>query len=340
MVKYTCRYRSEAYDLPASASPGQTPANIQAADGEVDDYNARMQRLAFQPPSRTTQLERPSADYHHAVTQYVRDEQFQFLTSVPPHSTYTPYTQQAPVYHQFSPYIPSTPGNMAHYPYFPPFYETPPLHRPNDFPIETMHGMPSYPFRPPVIRSNQTSPLNPSPPYPHQTPSQAPYSRPSTAQTTATFGVGMWSSPPMSPSLDPMYHNLMGARMPAQMDEFGGVQGGRGTYYASTPLSAWTSPSASSPYAFYTPRSQQFPMMQGRPAQEAWPSGNPPAPAQMYPHPGSFQSSHHQASRIPRPSRAVPRTEAESPERGRERKAYHPQPPARRSDWVMWVGNV
>lgn len=24
----------------------------------------------------------------------------------------------------------------------------------------------------------------------------------------------------------------------------------------------------------------------------------------------------------------------------RERKAYHPQPPARRSDWVMWVGNV
>jgi hypothetical protein len=30
-----------------------------------------------------------------------------------------------------------------------------------------------------------------------------------------------------------------------------------------------------------------------------------------------------------------PKQEAE-----RERKAYHPQPPARRSDWVMWVGNV
>jgi len=27
-------------------------------------------------------------------------------------------------------------------------------------------------------------------------------------------------------------------------------------------------------------------------------------------------------------------------ERSRERKAYHPQPPANRSDWVMWVGNV
>jgi hypothetical protein len=27
-------------------------------------------------------------------------------------------------------------------------------------------------------------------------------------------------------------------------------------------------------------------------------------------------------------------------EKARERKAYHPQPPANRSDWVMWVGNV
>jgi hypothetical protein len=24
----------------------------------------------------------------------------------------------------------------------------------------------------------------------------------------------------------------------------------------------------------------------------------------------------------------------------KERKAYHPQAPAKRSDWVMWVGNV
>jgi hypothetical protein len=27
-------------------------------------------------------------------------------------------------------------------------------------------------------------------------------------------------------------------------------------------------------------------------------------------------------------------------EKARERKAYHPQPPTNRSDWVMWVGNV
>lgn len=28
------------------------------------------------------------------------------------------------------------------------------------------------------------------------------------------------------------------------------------------------------------------------------------------------------------------------PDKARERKAYHPQPPTNRSDWVMWVGNV
>jgi hypothetical protein len=31
---------------------------------------------------------------------------------------------------------------------------------------------------------------------------------------------------------------------------------------------------------------------------------------------------------------------AKDNQRERERKAYHPQAPARRSDWVMWVGNV
>lgn len=30
----------------------------------------------------------------------------------------------------------------------------------------------------------------------------------------------------------------------------------------------------------------------------------------------------------------------EGEEKERERKAYHPQPPAKRSEWVMWVGNV
>jgi hypothetical protein len=224
-----------------------------------------------------------------------------------------------PNYH----FIPSTSQYYPHYePYSP------------GFSVETMHGMPGYALRPPVTRSTQTSPLN--------APSQA-YSRPSTAG-----GYQMWASPPMSP-VPGQYHS----RQTSYMDEYGGMhrvqgmqpgqmqaghmmqgrmanmQGGRiqvghmqgmhmsGTPnvqhdprpYFNTPPSTWNTPStASAP--FFTPYQTSTSSMD--PQIRAW------------------------SSRPGRQSWAGP--SQDSPEK--ERKPYHPQAPSRRSDWVMWVGNV
>jgi hypothetical protein len=173
------------------------------------------------------------------------------------------------------------------------------------FSVETMHGMPGYPGRPPVSRSNQTSPMNP--------PSQA-YSRPSTAG-----GYGMWASPPMSPA--PMQYRH--SRQQSYVDEFGGVRGmqnvplggmpmppqdGRSMYYNTAP-SAWTTPSTVSA-PFFSPYQPNTPTME--------------------PHIRSWSSRAHRQS-FTAPLQNTPE---------KERKAYHPQPPSRRSDWVMWVGNV
>jgi hypothetical protein len=194
------------------------------------------------------------------------------------------------------------------------------------FSVETMHGMPSYPYRPLVSRSTQTSPMNP--------PSQA-YSRPSTAG-----GYGMWTSPPMSPALgyqhsrQPSYaedYQGYGMRMMGMqgmgmqgvpMPRMGSAQGYQQTIPHHTPQdtrqayynppSVWNTPSTTSaPYStsFYTPYQPQTPTMD---SQRNWSSR---------PHRQSVSGPSH-----------------ESPEK--ERRAYHPQPPSRRSDWVMWVGNV
>lgn len=242
------------------------------------------------------------------------------------------------MFQQQPPYIPTQPTQMQQGYYYEPAQSA-------EFSVETMHGMPGYPGRPPIPRSNQTSPLNPSPPYPHY-PASQPYSRPSTAQTQA-YG-GMWGSPPISPVLGPMQYGInlppgAHSRHPSQIDEFGGLQGGRGIYYGTAPPSVWTSPSAPSTYTFYTPLQQQAATMDVRPVAEAWSERNSPVVPQGSGY-GSWVGpprSYPQANRQSwaGPSRPVVN---ESPEKEdtRERKAYHPQPPARRSDWVMWVGNV
>lgn len=85
----------------------------------------------------------------------------------------------------------------------------------------------------------------------------------------------------------------------------------------SMPPSAWTSPSAPSSYQFYTPHQQYQ-------TQFETPSPNVP----MTP---KFRN---------RMSWSGPPGKLEGADKERERKAYHPQAPAKRSDWVMWVGNV
>jgi len=297
-------------------------------------------------------LSQSPPSFDHQRSNPFGDDQFQSFPSVqPPPNAYPPYQQQHPMFQQQPAYIPPTSSHIPNYGYNPQSYYQPPQLA--EFSVETMHGMPGYPGHPPIPRSNHTSPMNPSPPYPHHPPSQ-PYSRPSTAQTQA-YG-GMWGSPPMSPVLDPMHYGSMGSmgrggpsHHASPVNEFGGMPAGRGMYYGAAPASSWTSPSTASQYAFYTPPQHQPAIMDKRTVPEAWSAGASPVLAQgPFSQRGSwtgpYPQSDPQANRLSwsGPSRLEPRTGDDSPdkEKERERKAYHPQPPARRSDWVMWVGNV
>ena len=321
----------------------------------MDAFNSQVQSLAMNPSAPPhPAMSQPQTPYEYQRPIQFSGEHFSNPLSAHPQIAYSPYLPHTSMYQHHPPYIHLSSAHMPNYGYPPqPYYENP---QTGDFSVETMHGMPGYPGRPPIPRSSHTSPLNPSPPYPHY-PSSQPHSRPSTAQTQA-YG-GMWGSPPMSPVLEPMQYGSIGSlatmgrddrlRHPSQVDEFGGMQGGRSMFYPTGPLASWNAPSVSSPYAFYSPYQQQAPTMAMRSGQEPWSTDTSPALAQ-----GAFASrgswtgqpppSNSQLNRMSwsGPSRPTVRTSAESPDREkeRERKAYHPQPPARRSDWVMWVGNV
>lgn len=203
---------------------------------------------------------------------------YSFYPTVP-HPSYSSYPNQAAYYPQQS-------------------YEVPP------FSIENMPGMPGYDNRGPLIRSAQTSPLNPSPPYPHQT-SHQPFSRPNTVQTQSSFQ-GMWHTPQMSPVQGPNHFSPRQERP---------IMDGQMFYGPST----WTTPSSA--YTFYTPYQP--------PVREQWsPAPSPAVPQTTWSSPQIRQN---------RQSWSGP---SKGGEKERERKPYHPQAPARRSDHVMWVGNV
>ncbi|ORY22021.1 YT521-B-like domain-domain-containing protein [Naematelia encephala] len=227
-----------------------------------------------------------------------------------------PPQQQLDYYPAYPQHSPAFQQSYPAYPQFQQFYD--------QHDVTTMHGMPAYPHRPPVTRSNQTSPLNPSPPYPHQTPNQQPFSRPTTVQTQASF----WS-PPMSPAMPPFANH---SRQPSYADEYGMHPG----FGGPPPPSAWTSPSAPSQPYFYTPYQHQIPTMEAHPPPSDWSGASPGFP---YTHRSSWNGpppSHRQNNRLSWSGPSRP----DIVDKERERKAYHPQAPARRSDFVMWVGNV
>ncbi|KAK8858810.1 hypothetical protein IAR55_003040 [Kwoniella newhampshirensis] len=170
---------------------------------------------------------------------------------------------------------------------------------------------PSYqdtvPWRP--QRSDQPSPINPSHPV---------HSQP----------FGLWASPPMSPVVASTPFRAPHSRH-GSFDEFGNLQGGRGYYNTSGrpvpsypgPASGWTSPSNLSPFTYYTPFQQQPSTMESTRPPSDW-NGSPVAPPLR-------KTNRMSWSGPSRPVRDV------SPDKERERKAYHPQAPSRRSDWVI-----
>jgi hypothetical protein len=185
-----------------------------------------------------------------------------------------------------------------------------------------MHGMPGYPGQPPVPRSIQsTSPL---------------YSGPSNASLTPRpYG---WGTPPMSPAMSSIPYGGMSGRGGYDRGGYdrsmGYNHGGQENYGPTTPTmygdgSGWMPPAPS--YNYYTPFQPPPPRDHHQHHHQARPT-----PSQGFQqHRASFSEQ-----RPPAANRMSWTGQVAGDQKDRERKAYHPQPPARRSDWVMWVGNV
>jgi hypothetical protein len=232
-----------------------------------------------------------------------------------------------------------------------------------DYAVDPTHAYPGIPSR-----------TSPGAAYPSQPP-VPPQFHP--AATTPPVPQGAWTGSPMPPQTA-FYGSYAG--MPLQLgtqhtgasgmtDELGRNRSMLLPHAAPGPGSAWSASSVmSSHYQFYTPYTTSTERMESMsPVAEAWsPPGQPrtlPArPAYVTPQAGGWGAAVPAAAppapaaapsvpqvREPRGSISVPGEEGLKPprpnqphqhDRDRERKEYHPQPPARRSEWVMWVGNV
>ncbi|WVF68839.1 hypothetical protein IAT40_003612 [Kwoniella sp. CBS 6097] len=242
--------------------------------------------------------------------------------------------QQQPLQQQQNPYQPSYPGaggpvqDIPHFQSYnsnPNFssYHPPPSSGPphSQQPQPNFQQYPAYPyshFGGPIWRdprSQQASPINPSAP-----------------------AFGIWPSPPMSP------HQAAAAAFSAQhsrhgsFDEYGvgaaaaaSAAAAQNGYYGSNPTSTWTTPSMPSSYGFFP----SYPHQQ----QQHTPVGRQPGGAAEW-SPVPVAQPFRKPNRTSWSGPSRPAHDTTSPDQARERKAYHPQAPTGRSDWVMWVGNV
>ncbi|BEJ04844.1 hypothetical protein CcaverHIS641_0206610 [Cutaneotrichosporon cavernicola] len=231
-----------------------------------------------------------------------------------------------------------------------------------DYAVDPTHAYPGIPSRTSPGAAYQSQP--PVPPQFHH------------AATTPPVPQGAWTGPPILPQtaffgsyagMQPQHAGATG-----MTDEMGHSRSIFLPHAAPGPGPAWSPSSVmSSHYQFYTPYTASTERMENMtPATEAWsPQGQvrplPARPTYVSPQAGAWGAG------VPAPTPtataaaaaavsasqgrdhlaplSVPGEEGlMSPgsnqlhqnERERERKEYHPQPPARRSEWVMWVGNV
>jgi hypothetical protein len=202
---------------------------------------------------------------------------------------------------------------------------------PSEFPVKTMHAMQGYPMRPPLLPSDQTSPIHPSPAFqPHNL-----YSNPVTAPMQPPFG-GVRESP--ISSILPTRFGSVGqawhSRYDLMVDEVGDLGPYRGMPYF------WNSPSIASPLPFHSPFQPQPPMVDG--PLDSWSGGASPKVSSTVLCTSRYMDG---PPRDPHTNRVswggASRGQPDVPEKKCERKAYHPQlPERRRCDWVTWVGNV
>lgn len=359
----------------ASASPTMAHASLNpdeddvAGDRTTRDVSGAMDKLNLSgstpqpnpqpPPLNSYPSYDSSSDPYTAMATAPAHHPPQHPTVFPQEAAYQAASPYNP-YHSLGYYDAEYPAGVA----------------PSGMSLETMHGMPGYPGRPPVPRSNRTSPMDVSPPYPgyagmqqQQQQQHSGYGLPPMQHGHhGPYGMygGGGQPPGMGRNVDRrQYGSFNGAgssattaNMSAGGYSSAGGGGGRGRHsrhgsmvegwnnggrYSAAP-STWTSPQGMSPY-FYTPYQVPAPNLpppciapsDGRLSHDAM-AGGPSSPVQSYRNvlPQSPKAPRAHRMSFSGPSQAL----ADLTDKERERKAYHPQPPARRSDWVMWVGNV
>jgi len=297
--------------------PAEIPLAAESNDKSLDEQMRKMTVDETTPPS-------VSPNHPYEYNSYPNSGQQQPYTPShqPGYPTYTRYQSQSgyqhPINYQSQPHsqmgYQSQPSYQNPGGYFPsrPEYYAPSQ---SDFSLETMHGMPGYPNQNPVPRNVQSvSPI---------------YSGPSNASLTPRpYG---WGTPPMSPSMGTMPYGHMPNR--GGYDRQPNYGRGQEEYGQTSPMvyndgSGWMPPAPQ--FNYYQPQYQHQP----NPREQHHNSRPPMVPQGFQQHRTSF------AEQRPPANRAAWTGQAVGDQRDRERKAYHPQPPARRSDWVMWVGNV
>ncbi|KAI0927339.1 hypothetical protein AcV5_007896 [Taiwanofungus camphoratus] len=217
----------------------------------------------------------------------------------------------------------------------------------------------SHPHSPAHSSPSPHSPLPPQGPPAHAPP---PHSAPYAGQTPYAplrYPTPPFAFPPHSfaPS-PPLYQSQYPQHYPQHYPPTPAEPEGQGTWWYVPPAAR----SASAQYdSFQGPYALSFSPVPARDVEPYAPQGPAPAPvpASMYPmspraNPAPYSprapapTPPRPASAGPpvaryRPPEAGPSTPASSrpaTERAPVRRTYHPQPPAQRSEWVMWVGNV
>jgi hypothetical protein len=294
----------------SSPMNSKSPIVSDTVDKDINDRMRNMAMTETTPP--TLSPNRPTHQYH----SYPNSGQHQpFTPSNQPGYAQYPQYQSQPGYpiHQSQMGYQSQPGYQTQpgYSHRPSYYES----APSDFSLETMHGMPGYPGQPPVPRNlHSVSPL---------------YSGPSNASLTPRpYG---WGTPPMSPAMSTGHFGGMPSRGYGRPVSYN--PGPQEEYGAHSPMvyndgSGWMPPVQQ--YNYYPPFQPQQPA-----PRDQYHSPRPPMATQ-----GFQQHRASYADQRPPANRMAWTGQAGGDQKDRERKAYHPQPPARRSDWVMWVGNV
>ena len=350
------------------ASSFQGPLQSQYTYGARGGYVGRY-TMPAQPPVGMVPHSQPQFVYpqscprlHSHDQPMLTPPQNQLMTYSP--STYMPMVQTPSQVYQYPPHTPDSGSSSSH---VHSLTTTPPAFSGHSRP----QNHPTHPPQPPLAHPNSGPPQAISSLSPHSTPfpGQGPYSP--MRYSTSPFGYPPHSFSPSPPLYVSQYPTLY----PQQYPQPGAEQESRGTWYYFPPQ-----PRSGQYESFQSPYTMSYSSVNAREVEQTQygqPGSSPATPGVFHltpPHPpgpspgltpsqgptpiaaspqgSSYGQRMGEASPIPQLRERLPDSGPGSPQSPMSpasaaasrpplvRRLYHPNPPAHRSEWVMWAGNV